>query len=283
MVKVFACIVCLSLAFACEPGEKKNHAVSREPVSVIIPDAPEPIADSIYAEFPGALPAHIFADSILTYLSEKYGITSDQIPMGASTCVDDIIYTKNFHAHPEIKGPFNLGGLAGLPFGGISGLSAFAHHIPENGTMLLVIAPHIGYTKNNGWGYVLRSGQPEPSTCCGALMGTMLKLEKGGLKQTKPIAIDYQGILINNMAVQREQEIVGHHNPIAVLTRLTNQEAEKQIMEQVNSMEIKHVNYIVSMSGILINTDYPYTDYLWLNHLAVYDAKNKTFLGERKN
>jgi len=136
--------------------------------------------------------------------------------------------------------------------------------------MLLVIAPHIGYTKNKGWGYVLRSGQSEPSTCCGALMGTMLKLEKGGLKQT-------------DMAVQHEQEIVGHHNPIAVLTRLTNQEAEKQIMDQVNSMEIKHVNYIVIISGILINTDYPYTDYLWLNHLAVYNAKNKIFLEERKN
>ena len=71
-----------------------------------------------------------FRDSLAHFLISQYKITTHQVLMGASTCVYDIIYTKNFHSHPEIKGPFNLGGLAGLPFTGISGLEALAHHIP---------------------------------------------------------------------------------------------------------------------------------------------------------
>jgi len=123
-------------------------------------------------------------------LKEKYGILPSQILLGVSTCVDDIIYTKNFHAHPEIKGPFHLGGLAGLPFTGTSGLEAFAHHIPDGGTMLLMIEPHIGISEK-GWGYILRPEQQTGSSCCGALMGTLNQLKRG-TKQTI-MEEDYQG------------------------------------------------------------------------------------------
>lgn len=282
--KALVCIMCMILAFSCTPGEKKNDTGLLVPVySIPLPDAPKEIVDSIHAEFPGASPTHTYADSILNHISTRYGVTTDQILRGASTCVDDIIYTKNFQTHREIKGPFNLGGLGGLPFSGITGLSAFAHHIPDHGTMVLVIAPHIGYSKEKGWGYVLRPGQHESSTCCGALMGTLQKLEKGVLKLTEPNVLDYQGIIINNLVLQHEKEITGHHNPIATLTKFIFKEAEKQIFDQVKSVEIEHINYIVIMDGVLINTDYEYTDYLWLNHFEVYDVRNKIFLEEKQN
>lgn len=281
---ILAWILCLAFVFSCTPTEKKREFTSIKPVAFVpLQDAPGIIADSIRAEFAGVLPVHIFSDSILNYVFEKYGISADQILLGASTCVDDIIYTKNFQAHPEIKGPFNLGGLGGLPFSGISGLSAFAHHIPDNGTMLLLIAPHIGYTKDKGWGYVLRAGQHDPSTCCGALMGTLKKLEKGTLKESEPTAIDYEGIIINNLVFQHRNEILAHHNPMAALTKFIQKEAEKQIIDQVNAIEMENVNYIVIMSGVLINTDFEYTDYLWLNHFSVFDVKHKSFLEEKGN
>src|SRR5690349_15501479 len=126
-----ALLICLVLFFSCTPNEKKQETTSSE----VLPDVPKNLVDSIRKEFPNAAPAHSFAASILGYVSKKYGIIPGQTLLGVSTCVDDIIYTKNFHVHREIKGPFHLGGLAGLPFTGVSGLSAFAHHIPENGTM----------------------------------------------------------------------------------------------------------------------------------------------------
>ncbi|HZX75261.1 MAG TPA: hypothetical protein VFE57_12620, partial [Cyclobacteriaceae bacterium] len=103
------------------------------------------------------------------------------------------------------------------------------------------------------------------------------------LKQTAPTEEDYQGIMINNMALQHEKEIIGHHNPLVTLTKLIYRVAEKEIVDQVEQVETEHIKYIVVMAGVLINTDYEYTDYLWLNHFSVYDVKNKVFLVDEKS
>ena len=58
--------------------------------------------------FPGVMTGPEFSDSLIHYITSKYGIEPSKMLLGASTCVDDIIYTKNFHYHPEIKGPFHL-------------------------------------------------------------------------------------------------------------------------------------------------------------------------------
>ena len=110
---------------------------------------------------------------------------------GQSICVDDITNTKN-KLSPEIKGPFNIGGLAGLPFTGVTGLDAFAHHVPEHGTAILFVAPHIGYHEKEGWGKLLRHEQHHASSCCGALVAALSKLQKGELKKQAPDQDDYQ-------------------------------------------------------------------------------------------
>ncbi len=146
-------IICWWFLPGCSGTEKSEKTTpASEVTAVILPEAPENIVDSIRAYFPKAVPAHASADSLLKHLKDKYGILPSQLLLGVSTCVDDIIYTKNFHVHSEIKGPFHLGGLAGLPFTGIAGLEAFAHHIPDGGTMLLMIEPHIGISEKGGWG-----------------------------------------------------------------------------------------------------------------------------------
>src|SRR6478752_879279 len=131
-------------------GDKDHKKTCPEVSATFLPKPPKNIVDSILVAFPKAVPVHTSSDSLLKHLKTTYGILPNQILLGASTCVDDIIYTKNFHTHPEIKGPFHLGGLAGLPFTGISGLEAFAHHIPNSGTMLLLIEPHVGISEKSG-------------------------------------------------------------------------------------------------------------------------------------
>ena len=39
------------------------------------------------------MPAHEFGDSIIHYLNSKHNVAPDKMLLGASTCVDDIIYT----------------------------------------------------------------------------------------------------------------------------------------------------------------------------------------------
>jgi hypothetical protein len=246
-----------------------------------LPKVPAETKAILEKSFPGVLKGSEFSDSLLYYLKNKYDVTSDQILMGASTCVDDIIYTKNFHLHPEIKGPFHLGGLAGLPFTGISGLEAFAHHIPEGGTLFLLITPHIGYSDSEGWGYVLRHGQHEPSSCCGALMGTLAKLQNGKIA-SGITEEDYQGGKIGELTLAHQKEILEAENPIIELTKLTSQEAERQIRAHILDVNLEHIKYIVIVTGIIINTDYLYSDYIAVGHLMVYDVNKKTFVVDLK-
>ena len=47
-------------------------------------------------------------------------------------------------------------------------MSAFTHHVPEDGAIFIFHAPHIGITKSGSVGEILRPGQTKASTCCGA-------------------------------------------------------------------------------------------------------------------
>ncbi len=232
--------------------------------------------------FPGALKAPEFGDSLLNYIRNHYQMPPEKILIGASTCVDDIIYTKNFHGHPEIKGPFHLGGLAGLPFTGISGLDAFAHHIPDSGIMLLMIEPHIGISEKGGWGHIIRHEQHEGSTCCGALMGVLDKIQKGQLKSGISEE-DYQGDKISELAMKHQTEILSDKNPLIRLTSIISDEAERQIRSHVLHVDLHHIKYIIIITGILINTDYAYSDYQFISHFLVYDVAKKSFTMERAN
>lgn len=273
----FLVLIVILVSNGCNKIETKTAAV---PVS--LPNVSAETEAILRKEFPGIMPVRDFTDSLIQYITDKYGIHSDKMLLGVSMCVDDIIYTKNFHAHPEIKGPFHLGGLAGLPFTGISGLEAFAHHVPEGGTMVLMVEPHIGYSEKKGWGFVLRHEQHEASSCCGALMGTLGKLQKGTLKRDTSEE-DYQGGKIAELALHHEKEIRASENPILALTRVTSAEAERQIRAHVLEIGLEHVKYIIIITGVLINTDFSYSDYEYVSHIMVYDVQKKMFVEELKN
>jgi hypothetical protein len=259
----------------------KQQTKTESSVPLRLPDAPKATEAILNQEFPGAMPGPLFADSLIHYLTTKYAIAIPSMLLGASTCVDDIIYTKNFHLHPEIKGPFHLGGLAGLPFTGVSGLEAFAHHVPDEGTMIIIIEPHIGYSEENGWGYVLRHEQHEPSSCCGALMGTLGKLQSESL--TNEISEDdYQGGKISQLALAHKEEITRAPNPIVALTKITSKSAAEQIRKHLPHVDLEHMKYVVIITGVLIDTDYQYTDYQFCDRILIYDVARKEFVEELK-
>lgn len=66
---------------------------------------------------------------------------------------------------------FHLGGLAGVPFTGGVGWGAFSKHVPDNGNIVVVVAPHVGLTEDGTIGKVHRPGQDHATTACGAAVG----------------------------------------------------------------------------------------------------------------
>jgi hypothetical protein len=202
--------------------------------------------------------------------------------MGQSTCVDDITNTKN-KLDPEVKGPFNIGGLAGLPFTGVTGLDAFAHHVPEEGTAILFVAPHIGFSEKEGWGKLLRHEQHHTSTCCGALVAALDKLQKGELKKQVPAADDYEEGMIEQFAYAHRDKILASQHPLITLTHLTYKEAVRQISVYASKLKERHFKYVAVVGAIIINTDYKYPDYLSIENVAIRDVqKNEWVVGGEK-
>ena len=72
---------------------------------------------------------------------------------------------------------FPLGGLAGFPFTGKTGWGAFSSHVPENGNIIIMIAPHVGIDSTGCIGKVLRHRQGCSSSACGAAIGALAACE----------------------------------------------------------------------------------------------------------
>jgi hypothetical protein len=241
---------------------------------------PREVTEAIEKEFPGAMPYGNAIDTLLKRMLDV-GILPDQILWGQSTCVDDITNTKEKFVHPEIKGPFTFGGLGGLPFTGVTGVDAFAHHIPEDGTALLLVGPHIGYKAGEGWGKILRHGQHHSSTCCGALYAALDKLQKNEIKTGNPTEEDYQEQVIEQLALRNQKEILTAKDPLVALTKIVSKEAEQKMTIYAQRVHERHFAFAVIVVGVIINTDYQFDDYLWIDHISIKDIKKDTWIENR--
>jgi hypothetical protein len=113
-------------------------------------------------------------------------------------------------------------------------------------------------------------------------MGTLGQLQKGTLLPEIKEE-DYQGGKIAQLALAHQKEILGADNPIIELTKITSKQAEQEIRAHIFGVGMEHIKYVILVAGILINTDYSYSDYLYVNHFMVYDVGKKTIIEDVKN
>lgn len=98
---------------------------------------------------------------------------------GTSICPDEVntkpgvlsLATALQNNVSDQNGVFALGGLAGLPFVGISGMQAFLSHCPEEGRVVIFFGPHVGVSETGTVGKVARLGREKLSGACGAALG----------------------------------------------------------------------------------------------------------------
>jgi hypothetical protein len=80
------------------------------------------------------------------------------------------------------EGAFVLGGLAGIPFVGKSGLGAYAHHVPDkdkqSGKLLVLYGPHVGISDTGDVGKIQRVGRAKLSGACGAIIGAYQQIAR---------------------------------------------------------------------------------------------------------
>jgi len=136
------------------------------------------------------------------------GFTVENTLFGHSVCSDEINNRKEQLIPLMVnrwQEGFFLGGLGGLPFAGKSGFGAYLHHVPDNGKLLIVFAPHVGIGSDGKIGALQRDGQAAVSTACGAAIGAYKALQERKESDPNRAAIDPLLILDDVKAEDTDQ------------------------------------------------------------------------------
>ena len=98
---------------------------------------------------------------------KQRGFDQTSTLLATSCCPDEINRDLDADSLP-IGRAFSMGGLAGFPAVGATGVKALAHHVPEGGCVLVICASHVGIDAAGAVGRIRRHGMREGSSACGS-------------------------------------------------------------------------------------------------------------------
>lgn len=231
----------------------------------------------VRSHYPGALPVSTFRRKIIGWLEDALRMDMAHILLATSVCADDVVFITDVAGNIETQrttqetfGLFEMGGLAGLPFTGKTGMSAFAHHVPDHGAACIVYGPHIGMTDDGQLGRLLRPGQHEETTACGAL-GVAIKHF-----QSRP---DYQPVLDEDDSQEAllEMRLKPHMAHILAAPNAL-QAATEAVYDIIHDLIYRYVaavkphfrcEHTAFVGAVIVNTSPEHEDYIDLRHSAV--------------
>lgn len=133
-------------------------------------------------------------------------------------------------------------------------MNAFAHHVPEDGAVLVFYAPHIGITKSGTIGEIHRIGQSANSACCGAAKGALRKLLNNEITKGNITELDYQQNTIEQIFLNQAGRITSASNQIFEATEVMYEAIDHRM--EVLVKETKYpCKYVLLVGAIFINGD----------------------------
>jgi Limiting CO2-inducible proteins B/C beta carbonyic anhydrases len=224
--------------------------------------------------YPNALTTLDTVNKLFDLVETHYNLDPFQIMAADSICSDDVNSIEYPARAQEMLGPFKMGGLNGFPFTGLTGMGAFAHHVPEDGAVFIYYAPHIGISKDGIPGEINRIGQSKPSACCGAAKAALGKLQKDQIKEGVITDLDYQMNSIEQIFYKQKKRILASHHPLMEATEVMYE----AIHERINILAQKTdypCRYLILMGAILINGDHDMGSFSATKRLDVVDLETK--------
>lgn len=229
-----------------------------------------------------AYPNALTNKELLAFIRKKlapfgYG---DNCLVATSLCCDEV----NRPLEKDLKGLygqyFSMGGLAGFPFGGVTGFGAMAHHIPDGGSCLVVYGPHVGIDADGNVGSIDRRGRQKAGACCGsavAACGYVKKVLEGKINEAKPPKdpLDAQQTFVGSMLLPHAERVHGADDPMVELP-YAMYDAQDEFIRQIVSKGCSHVageGKIALLGGIQINTPPGMSDYFLPLRFDLYDNK----------
>nr|WP_198999553.1 hypothetical protein [Flavobacterium sp. ASV13] len=228
--------------------------------------------------YPNALTTIDFINKIIDYIEEKLDLEPAQIMFADSICSDDVNSIQYPVRANEFLGPFKMGGLDGFPFTGLTGMQAFASHVPDEGAVFIYYGPHIGISKEGKIGEINRFGQNKPSSCCGAANGALNKLTDNAIESGHITEIDYQMNTIEQILLSQKENILKAEIPLYEATEIIYESIDKRIQELIAATKY-NCKYIIIVGAILINSDSDVGSFSSTKRFDVIDLKT----GVREN
>jgi len=204
--------------------------------------------------YPKALTSIDTVNRLLDTIERELGLQPNQLMHADSMCCDDVNAIQYPPRALEMLGPFHLGGLNGFPFAGITGMNAFAHHVPEDGAVIVFYAPHIGITKDGTIGEIHRIGQRGNSACCGAAKGALGKLLDGKIIEGNIMSLDFQQNTIEQIFLHQKDRILKAENQIFEATEVMYEAIDDRIEVLVKETHYP-CKYVLLVGAIFINGD----------------------------
>jgi hypothetical protein len=230
----------------------------------------EPTLDIVRRRYPNALSTSDTVDTFLDLMEHRLGIAPGQIMLADSICSDDLNIIEYPKRAYEMLGPFKLGGLDGFPFAGLTGMGAFAHHVPAEGAVFVFHGPHIGVTKEGNTGQVLRPGQTRHSPCCGAVRAAVDKMMGNAIVPGEVTDLDYQQNTLEQILLPHRDRIASARCAVAESTEVMYAAIEERIDVLVSRTKYP-CRYLVIMGGVLINSDHDVGSFCSLRRLICID------------
>lgn len=199
-----------------------------------------------------------------------------QIMMADSICSDDVNSIQLPARTREFLGPFKMGGLDGFPFTGLTGMGAFASHVPDDGAVLVYYGPHIGISRRRQAGEIIRFGQALPSACCGAAKAALARLMEGKIAPGHVTEMDYQMNTLEQILLRQKERVLGAELPLIEATEVIYEAIDARVEELVKATSY-HCKYVILMGAVLINSDSDIGSFTANRKLDVIDLKT----GER--
>ena len=204
--------------------------------------------------YPNAITTIDTFNRVIDFVEAKLDIEPSQIMLADSICADDVNSIQYPARAGEFRGPFKMGGLDGFPFTGLTGMAAFASHVPDGGAVFIYYGPHIGVSKEGTLGEIYRFGQQNYSSCCGAAKAALGKLTSNAIMAGNVTDIDYQMNTLEQILLQENDRIRGSAQPLYEATEVIYEAIDTRIQELVDRTNFS-CNYVLLMGTVLVNSD----------------------------
>ncbi len=228
----------------------------------------------IHKWYPKAVTTIDSVNKIIDFVEYELDLEPKQVMLADSVCSDDVNSIQYPARAQEFLGPFKMGGLDGFPFTGLTGMGAFASHVPDEGAVFIYYGPHIGITKDGTIGEIHRIGQSKNSGCCGAAKGALGKLSNNQITAGNITELDYQMNTIEQILFNEKDRVLSAITPLFEATEVMYESIDRRINELVDKTNY-NCKYVILVGAILINSDSDMGSFTEIRRFDVLDLNTK--------